>query len=55
MRKKKSAGVGSSVTSPVTSPVMGNGGRQFRDKLTRVMSPIKGKDTNAKQWGRWTP
>jgi hypothetical protein len=29
--------------------------RQGRDGLTRVMSPIKGVDTNARQWNRWSP
>ena len=30
--------------------------RQFRESLTRVVSPVvKGTDTQAKQWGRWTP
>jgi len=34
----------------------GKYGRQFRERLTRVIAPsIKGRDTNAKQWGRWTP
>lgn len=54
MKKKKSVGI----TSPVTSPVTSTQSKQFRDRITRVgviTSPIKGKVTNAKQWGRWTP
>jgi hypothetical protein len=55
MRKKKSSGVKSDVTSPVQAS---NKSRQFREGITRVgiiTSPIKGKITNAKQWNRWTP
>jgi len=55
MRKKKSQTHKSPVTSPVTSDT---GSRQFREGLTRVgiiTAPIKGKNTNAKHWGRWTP
>ena len=31
--------------------------RELRDKLTRtgVGMPIKGKDTQARQWRRWSP
>jgi hypothetical protein len=55
MRKKKSQLTKASVTSPVKAETSS---RQFRERLTRVgiiTSPIKGKDTNAKQWNRWTP
>ena len=54
MRRKKSSGIKSEITSPISS----KSGRQFRERLTRVgivTSPIKGKTTNAKQWNRWTP
>ena len=53
--KKKSQSIKASVTSPVTT---GTSSRQFRERLTRVgivTKPIKGKDTNAKHWNRWTP
>jgi hypothetical protein len=29
--------------------------RKGRDGLTRVMSPIKGVSTDARQWNRWSP
>lgn len=54
MRKRKSPPLTSSVTSDVKSSVQGKASRQFRERLTRVTSPIKGKDTNAKQWNRWS-
>jgi hypothetical protein len=53
--KKKLQSIKSSVTAPVTT---GAASRQFRERLTRVgiiTSPVKGKDTHAKQWSRWTP
>ena len=42
---------------PVAADLIENRrGRQFRDRITRVIGPsIKGSNTNAKQWGRWTP
>jgi len=52
--KKKSQ----SIKASVTSPVAGAASRQFRERITRVgivTKPIKGKDTNAKHWNRWTP
>jgi len=59
VRKRKLGGIRSSISSEVASstqsPVQS---RQFREGLTRVgiiTSPIKGKNTNAMQWGRWTP
>ena len=55
MRRKKSDPVKAQVGSPVTPA---SKSRQFRERITRVgivTSPIKGKDTNAKQWNRWTP
>jgi hypothetical protein len=55
MRKKKQPGITSEVRAAITPPVKG---RQWRERLTRVgvvTSPVKGKDTNAKQWNRWTP
>jgi len=29
--------------------------REFRDALTRVNGAVKGKDTEALQWNRWSP
>ena len=29
--------------------------RQFRDALTRASGAIKGSETQAMQWDRWTP
>lgn len=29
--------------------------RKDRDSLTRVGNPIKGVDTQGRQWRRWTP
>jgi hypothetical protein len=55
MRRQRSQIIKAPVTSSVKSPT---GSRQFREGVTRVgiiTSPIKGKATNAKQWGRWTP
>ena len=53
MRKKKQVGLSDSIKSPVKTSVPP---RQWRERITRVVSsPIKGKDTNAKQWNRWTP
>jgi len=56
MRKKQSKGI---LKAEITSPVVGEGkqSRQFRDKLTRVTSPVvvKGVRTHAMQWNRWTP
>lgn len=55
MKKKKQSKITSEVRSPITPPAKG---RQWRERLTRVgivTSPVKGKDTNAKQWNRWTP
>ena len=55
MKKK----VKHSLKADITSPVTGDGkkSRQFRDKLTRVTSPVvvKGVRTHAMQWNRWTP
>jgi hypothetical protein len=52
-RKKPQDPVKSTVTSPLKQVEKG---WQWRERKTRVVqSPIKGKDTNAKQWGRWTP
>jgi|FreactcultureFD7_1027221.scaffolds.fasta_scaffold37393_3 hypothetical protein len=50
--KKAKSLITSSVTSPVTSLMA----RQFREKLTRVTSPVvAGKPTQAAQANRWTP
>lgn len=54
MKKKKKTST-DSIKSPIVPETKG---RQWRERLTRVgviTSPVKGKDTNAKQWGRWTP
>jgi len=46
----------SSVTSPVTSGIRAAQARQFRERLTRVTSPVvPGKATQAKQANRYTP
>jgi hypothetical protein len=29
--------------------------REFRDALTRASGAVKGKETQAKQWDRYTP
>ena len=29
--------------------------REFRDALTRAVGAVKGEETNAVQWDRWTP
>jgi hypothetical protein len=51
--KKKPDNLRASITSPLKQVTKG---WQWRERATRaVQSPIKGKDTNAKQWGRWTP
>lgn len=52
MNRKSKDPIRSSVSAEVKAPTTS---RQFRDRLTRVTSPIKGKVTNAKQWNRWTP
>jgi hypothetical protein len=38
-----------------TSKKDGASSREIRDRLTRVKDPIKGKDTQARQWRRWSP
>ena len=56
MRKKKERKT--SVTSNVRSDVTSTNRRKVREGLTRVgivTSPIKGKNTQAKQQNRWTP
>lgn len=57
MPRKKRVDSASSVKSSVTSPLKHmQRGWQWRERATRVVqSPIKGKSTNAMQWGRWTP
>lgn len=55
MKKKKAS---SPISSNVKSEVVPAQRRTLREGLTRVgvvTSPIKGKDTHAKQWNRWTP
>jgi hypothetical protein len=52
MRKKKTS---SSIKSDITSPIKGTESRKTRDRKTFVTSPIKPKDTFAKQWNRYAP
>lgn len=45
-------------TSSIKTEVAAAHHRKTREGLTRVgliTSPIKGKNTQAKQWNRWTP
>jgi hypothetical protein len=51
-KRKSKTSIVSEVKTETSSDVRG---RQFRDKLTRVTSPVRGKVTNALQWNRWTP
>lgn len=59
--KRKKGGVKSSVSSPVATEiaakVSGTVGRtrKGRDSVTRVKSPIKVADTQARQWNRYGP
>jgi hypothetical protein len=55
--KKKSSPVKADVTTRVAAKVSGTVGRtrKGRDSITRVQSPIKVVDTNARQWNRYTP
>lgn len=53
MKKRKTT-----ITSNIKSEVTSSNKRKTREGLTRVgiiTSPIKGKETHAKQWNRWTP
>lgn len=53
MARKSRKPLSATIKADIVAP---KHGRQFRDRLTRVISsPIKGRDTNAKQWSRWTP
>lgn len=55
MRKKKQP---DPLKASVKSEVASAHHRKTREGLTRVgiiTSPIKGKNTQAKQWNRWTP
>jgi len=55
-RKKSKESLKAEITSSTQSPVKGDSrSRQFRDRKTYVMSPIKAKDTHALQWSRWSP
>ena len=56
MPRKKVKGTG--ITSNVKADVASSKSRTTREGLTRVglvTAPIKGKNTQAKQWNRWTP
>lgn len=61
MSKSKKGGVKASVSSPVTTEIAAKvsstvgRGRKGRDKVTRVTSPIKVVDTQARQWNRYGP
>jgi hypothetical protein len=61
MSKSKKGGIKSSVTSPVSTEIAAKvsgtvgRGRKGRDKVTRVTSPIKVADTQARQWNRYSP
>lgn len=58
---KRKVGVKASVSSPVSTEiaakVSGTVGRtrKGRDSVTRVKSPIKVADTQARQWNRYGP
>jgi hypothetical protein len=55
-RKRSKASIKSEITASTTSSVKADtASRQFRDRKTFVMSPIKPKDTHALQWNRWSP
>lgn len=51
------APVTSAVSTSIAAAVSGTVGRtrKGRDKVTRVTSPIKVADTNARQWNRYGP
>jgi hypothetical protein len=55
--KKKSDPIKAEITTKIAAKVSGTVGRsrKGRDSLTRVKSPIKVVDTNARQWNRYTP
>jgi hypothetical protein len=55
--KKKSSPIKADVTTKIAAAVSGTVGRsrKGRDKITRVTSPIKVVDTNARQWNRYSP
>jgi hypothetical protein len=61
MAKRAKGGVKSSVTSPISTNIAAavssniGRGRIGRDRVTRVTSPIKVVDTQARQWNRYSP
>ena len=61
MARRSKGGVKSSISSPVSTEiaakVSGTIGRarKGRDRVTRVTSPIKVADTQARQWNRYSP
>ena len=61
MARRKASSIKSEVKGTVTTAIAGKAsatvgrGRKGRDKLTRVTSPIKVDDTNARQWNRYGP
>lgn len=55
MKKPKSPPIQADIRASLKEKTKG---RQWRERETRVgiiTSPVKGKNTNAKQWNRWTP
>jgi hypothetical protein len=61
MAKRKAGGIKSEIKSTTTTAIAGKAsatvgrGRKGRDKVTRVTSPIKVVDTEARQWSRYSP
>jgi hypothetical protein len=54
-RRKKHSLLAETKTTQLAAQLSSNVGAAGRDRLTRVKSPIKGVDTQGKQWGRWSP
>ena len=57
MKKKRPISLGSSITTEIAgrAGIEAGKSRAFRDSVTRVTAPIKVKDTQARQWNRWSP
>lgn len=56
-KKKKVKNTAETITASIAAEISSSvkDSRKGRDSLTRVMSPIKGADTKARQWNRWSP
>lgn len=56
-RNSKPLNLGTSITTQVANAagIKAGKSRGFRDSVTRVTTPIKVKDTNSRQWNRWSP